>query len=105
MGVVPMQGDQQEDEEAEMDEDDWIVHNPAIHVVDNMMQVPHHPDQEQDEISFDQSGSTMRYLRASGPNIPIDFTIQSTSSDYDSGSSLIGEVNSPKIHALIGPMP
>lgn len=34
-------------------------------------EVPHHPDQPQDTLSFDQSGSTVNYLRATGPDIHL----------------------------------
>lgn len=33
--------------------------------------VPQHPDQPQDTITFDQSGSTANYLRANGPDIVL----------------------------------
>jgi hypothetical protein len=38
-------------------------------VVDDV--VPHHPDQPQDTISFNQSGSIANYLRATGPDIHL----------------------------------
>ncbi|CAN6171614.1 unnamed protein product [Urochloa humidicola] len=34
-------------------------------------QVPQHPDRPQDTISFDQSGSSAEYLRATGPDITL----------------------------------
>lgn len=34
--------------------------------------VPHHPDQPQDTVTFDQSGSTANYLRATRPNVYLD---------------------------------
>lgn len=33
--------------------------------------MPHHPDQPQDNISFNQSGGTANYLRATRPNIHL----------------------------------
>lgn len=38
---------------------------------DQVPPVPQHPEQPQDSISFDQSGSTARYLQATGPDIVI----------------------------------
>ena len=35
-------------------------------------QVPHHSNQPQDTISFDQSGSTAEYLRATSPDIVLN---------------------------------
>jgi hypothetical protein len=34
--------------------------------------VPQHPDQPQDTITFDQSGSTANYLRGTGPVAYLD---------------------------------
>jgi len=33
--------------------------------------IPHHPDQPQDTISFNQSRSTMNYLRTTCPDIHL----------------------------------
>ncbi|CAN6328775.1 unnamed protein product [Urochloa humidicola] len=52
-------------------DDAWPEWDANINVQGQAPQVPQHPDQPQDSISFDQSGSTASYLRANGPDIHL----------------------------------
>ncbi|CAL4989039.1 unnamed protein product [Urochloa decumbens] len=66
--------------------------------------VPQHPDQPQDTVSFDQSGSTTCYLRAHGPdiNLTVEDVIQGrygSPSDSDSSESEIQ--SSPPCEAFL----
>lgn len=76
------------DEEMEVDAEPeggepWPQLNPAIFVADNVQgnqmqanQVPQHPAVPQDLLDLGLSGSSMRFLRADGPDISIDEVIQ-----------------------------
>jgi hypothetical protein len=54
--------------------------------------VPHHPDQPQDTITFDQPGSTANYLRATGPDVHLSVegvlaTVAAMQGDQNSNNS------------------
>jgi len=57
---------------------------PAQAVI--IQEVPQHPQFPQDMIDIDHSGSSMRFLRANGPDIPLDWVL-APDSDEDSSSS------------------
>ncbi|TVT99435.1 hypothetical protein EJB05_55207, partial [Eragrostis curvula] len=57
-------------------------------------QIPQHPIEEQDVISFRNSGSTAVYLRAHGPDIPIDMVFGQGASTSTATSSSSNEVSS-----------
>lgn len=67
--------------------------------IDNGPAFPQHPDQPQDSISFDQSGSSAHYLRANGRDIVLNVEdvlagIYGTNSADSSSSSSDSEVQS-----------
>uniref|UniRef100_K3XQQ7 DUF4283 domain-containing protein n=1 Tax=Setaria italica TaxID=4555 RepID=K3XQQ7_SETIT len=73
---------------------DWLAWPPIEEVDNNVVEVPHHLDQPQDSISFDQSGMTAKYLRANGPDIIIKVEdicnyMNESSSSGDSSSALV----------------
>lgn len=79
-------------------------------MIEAMMEnwVPQHPDQPQDTITFDQSGSTANYLRATGPDIHLTVeevlaTFQNEQNNSDSSSDDSGVVSSDRIHTVVVP--
>jgi hypothetical protein len=70
--------------------------NPAIFVADNGQGVPQHPENPQDHLDLELSGSSMRFLRGEGPEISLDQVIDNiidndSSSSSDATSELIEE--------------
>lgn len=57
------------------------------------IQMPHHPDQPQDTISFDESGSTAKYLHAKGPDIIL--MVEDLCGDRNGSSSFGDSSSSP----------
>ncbi|TVU08508.1 hypothetical protein EJB05_41913, partial [Eragrostis curvula] len=90
---------QQNDQDEPMH--DWINWQPED-VNDQPEPVPmqdhqqpaQHPEQQQDVISFNASGSTARFFRANGPDIPIDMVFQQGSSDGGASSASSASVTS-----------
>jgi hypothetical protein len=75
-------------EDVDEDEDDpWLEWNPAIPTVPEQQQPPHHPAFPQHFIDLDLSNSSMRFLRATGPDISLDDALQGSVSDDNSSSS------------------
>ena len=74
----------------------WPDVEQAEQVANNILL--QHPDQPQDTISFDQSGSTAEYLRAIGPDIILRVedicNIMHSASSSDSSVDSAAEVHS-----------
>ena len=90
------------DEEMEAPDDDpWPEWNPAVFVANNQQeQVPQHPNLPQPNLpphlmDLDLSSSTMSFLRASGPDIPLEDVFQDLQSD--SGSSTSSDASSVQV--------
>lgn len=75
-----------------------------LDVVENW--VPQHPDQPQDTITFNQSGSTANYLRATGPDIHLtveEILAGIQNGDGSDGSDDSGAVSSARSANVIVP--
>ncbi|CAL5074955.1 unnamed protein product [Urochloa decumbens] len=59
--------------------------------------VPQHPDQPQDTVSFDQSGSTACYLRAHGPDITL--TVEDVLQGKYASSSSESDNSEPEVQS------
>jgi hypothetical protein len=60
-----------------MDEPMQPPEQPGQQVVNAQMQPMQHPQEPQDVVDLELSGSSMRFLRASGSDIPIEFPADS----------------------------
>ena len=60
--------------------------------------IPHHPDQPQDTISFNQSRSTMNYLRTTGSDIHL--TVEEVMADIQNSTSSDGS-DSPRVQSAL----
>ncbi|TVU17546.1 hypothetical protein EJB05_33589, partial [Eragrostis curvula] len=98
-------------------EEEWVEVIPGEHMQENMQQgaqdveqqneqqnilnvqnaVPHHPEQEQDVISFGDSRSTAQFFRANGPDIPINLVFARGSTDSSDGSSSSSDATSMNV--------
>lgn len=80
MRLDDMQIDDNEDQAVVADENDdepWMEWNPAVLAADDHNVVPQHPEIPQHFIDLDLSGSSMRFLRATRPDITLDEVFQS----------------------------
>lgn len=71
----------------------WALWNPTVFIANNDqpgvqqgIQIPQLPAVPQDLLNLDLSGSSMRFLRANGPNIAIDEVFQTDLEDSSSSS-------------------
>jgi hypothetical protein len=74
----------------------WQPWDPAVFVVDNgqnqqQNQLPEHPVFPQHTLELNLSGSSMRFLRANGPDIAIEEVMQPASDDSSSTSDATSE--------------
>ncbi|CAN6173140.1 unnamed protein product [Urochloa humidicola] len=65
--------------------------------------VPQHPEQQQDTISFNQSGSSANFLRANGPDIQltVEMILKGKFVQEPSSSSSSGEVSSVPVFGAV----
>ena len=80
--------DNEHQENPEEDDDPWPEWNPQVFVpINQQNQVPQHLDVPQHSLDLDLSSSSMRFLRATGPDISLDDLFQDLHSDSSSSSS------------------
>ena len=86
-----MQVDEEDDEQPEnlaTDDDPWPKWNPQVFAPLNQQnQVPQHPDVPQHSMDIDLSGSSMCFLRATGPDISLEELYQALQNDSSSSTS------------------
>jgi hypothetical protein len=87
VGDASQEIDGQVEDVDEDEEDPCPKWNPAIPAEPELQQLPQHLELPQHFIDLDLSSSSMRFLRASDPNISLDKVLQGFSSNDRSSSS------------------
>ena len=86
-----MQVDEEDEDQPEnltADDDPWPEWNPQVFAPLNLQnQVPQHPDVPQHSMEIDLSGSSMCFLRATGPDISLEELYQALQNDSSSSTS------------------
>jgi hypothetical protein len=110
-GVVGMQEQEGQDDNADNADDEaddpWPAWDPVILPDQNLAaqqqaeeppQLPQHPEAPQDLIDIDMSGSSLRFLRATGVDIALEDVFNGIQSDSSSSSS--SDASSPLDESL-----